>query len=141
MTVPVTLNVGGVLYTTSRTTLTLFGDSMLGRMFSGDWETAHDSEGRCFIDRDGHLFRHVLNFLRTGKLIIPEDFPELLQLKSEADFYQIEALIEVVEAEIVRRALLRPEPEVPQREQRHYYLDVVEITTISGRRWAHVRKY
>lgn len=63
---------------------------------------------------------------------MPEDFAELPQLKSEADFYQIEALIEAVEAEIARRALLRPEPEVPPRAQRHYYLDVVEVTTIAG---------
>lgn len=27
-----------------------------------------------FIDRDGHMFRYVLNFLRTSKLLIPDDF-------------------------------------------------------------------
>lgn len=27
-----------------------------------------------FIDRDGHMFRYILNFLRTSKLLIPDDF-------------------------------------------------------------------
>lgn len=27
-----------------------------------------------FIDRDGHMFRYILNFLRISKLLIPDDF-------------------------------------------------------------------
>lgn len=27
-----------------------------------------------FIDRDGHMFRYILNFLRTSKLLLPDDF-------------------------------------------------------------------
>ena len=41
------LNVGGMLYTTTRSTLTKFPDSMLGRMFGGDTQPSHlDSQGR-----------------------------------------------------------------------------------------------
>ena len=53
MSDPITLNVGGKLYTTSLATLTSFPDSMLGAMFSGKMPTKRDSQGNCFIDRDG----------------------------------------------------------------------------------------
>ncbi|XP_078681685.1 uncharacterized protein LOC144916433, partial [Branchiostoma floridae x Branchiostoma belcheri] len=92
----VTLDVGGHIYRTTMTTLTRYPDSMLGAMFGGDLETLRDDQGRYFIDRDGTLFRHVLNFLRTGQLVLPEDFKELPLLKMEADFYQIQPLIEAL---------------------------------------------
>ncbi|KAK2505463.1 hypothetical protein MC885_017699, partial [Smutsia gigantea] len=94
MTDPVTLNVGGHLYTTSLTTLTRYPDSMLGAMFGGDFPTARDPQGNYFIDRDGPLFRYVLNFLRTSELTLPLDFKEFDLLRKEADFYQIEPLIQ-----------------------------------------------
>ncbi|CAH1232510.1 KCTD21 [Branchiostoma lanceolatum] len=94
----VTLDVGGHVYRTTITTLTRYPDSMLGAMFSGDLGTLQDDQGRYFIDRDGTLFRHVLNFLRTSQLVLPEDFKELPLLEMEADFYQIQSLIEAVKS-------------------------------------------
>ncbi|XP_059800210.1 BTB/POZ domain-containing protein KCTD6a [Hypanus sabinus] len=90
---PVTLNVGGHLYSTSISTLTRYPDSMLGVMFRGDFPTAKDSQGNYFIDRDGPLFRYILNFLRTADLTLPHGFKEIDLLRKEADFYQIEPLI------------------------------------------------
>lgn len=93
----VTLNVGGVHYTTTRSTLTQFGDSMIGAMFSGRHLCPSlDHEGHAFIDRDGPMFRHVLNFLRSGRLRLPGDFRDHDMLEEEADFYQIVPLIEAV---------------------------------------------
>lgn len=90
----VTLNVGGVLYTTTRTTLTKYADSMLGAMFGGQYNpTALDQQGNYFIDRDGYMFRHILNFLRSGQLCLPQGFKDFDLLEAEADFYQIPALI------------------------------------------------
>ncbi|CAH1232504.1 KCTD21 [Branchiostoma lanceolatum] len=100
----VTLNVGGHFYTTARSTLTRYPDSMLGAMLIGDLETLQDDQGRYFIDRDGTLFRHVLNFLRTNQLVIPEDFKELPLLEMEADFYQIQPLIEAISSYKARLA-------------------------------------
>ncbi|XP_036381194.1 BTB/POZ domain-containing protein KCTD21-like isoform X2 [Megalops cyprinoides] len=100
----VTLNVGGKVYTTSRSTLTRFPDSMLGTMFSTAIPVKKDSQGHYFIDRDGKTFRHILNFLRTSHLDLPDNYKEIKLLKREADFYQIEPLIEAVqqkEAEIM----------------------------------------
>ncbi|XP_040049952.2 BTB/POZ domain-containing protein KCTD6 isoform X1 [Gasterosteus aculeatus] len=94
MSSPVTLNVGGCLYTTSLSTLQRYPDSMLGAMFRGDFPTTRDSQGSYFIDRDGTLFRYILNFLRTSELTLPLDFTETDLLRKEADFYQIEPLIQ-----------------------------------------------
>ena len=45
------------------------------------------------LDRDGHLFRYILNFLRDKCLNLPDNFSEYAQLRQEADFYQIEPII------------------------------------------------
>ncbi|TFJ97428.1 BTB/POZ domain-containing protein KCTD11 [Platysternon megacephalum] len=90
---PVTLNVGGKFYSTTLETLTRFPDSMLGAMFRGPRPARADRRGHFFIDRDGKAFRHVLNFLRLGRLDLPEGYSELALLRAEADFYQIRPLL------------------------------------------------
>ncbi|XP_072018527.1 uncharacterized protein [Amphiura filiformis] len=92
----VNVNVGGHVYTTTKNTLCRFPDSMLGCMFSGTLPSALDKEGNYFIDRDGTLFRYVLNFLRTSRLVLPKNFTEYELLGAEADFYQIPDLIDAV---------------------------------------------
>ena len=92
------LDVGGTRYSTSRSTLTKYPESMLGVMFSGrhDLETMKCSDGSFFIDRDGTHFRHILNYLRDGEEVIitfphsPETVRELLR---EAKYYQLEGLV------------------------------------------------
>lgn len=65
----VKLNVGGVKYETTLTTLTADGDeSMLGSMFSGRHELHTNDEGEVFIDRDGTHFGHILNMLRDASI-------------------------------------------------------------------------
>ena len=91
------VNVGGFVYTTSLDTLTRDPNSMLGAMFSGRQQIAKDTRGNYFIDRDGALFRHILNFLRTSELCLPQSFDEFDQLNAEADFYQIGDLIEALQ--------------------------------------------
>ncbi|XP_074839170.1 BTB/POZ domain-containing protein KCTD11 [Carettochelys insculpta] len=90
---PITLNVGGTVYTTTLETLTRFPDSMLGAMFRDPRPACTDHRGHYFIDRDGKAFRHVLNFLRQGRLELPEVYPELGLLQAEAGFYQIQPLL------------------------------------------------
>ena len=86
-------NVGGSTYTTTKTTITSYPESMLCRMISGSIPTATDIKQRIFIDRDGPLFRYILNFLRDKRLNLPENFTEYAQLRQEADFYRIEPII------------------------------------------------
>lgn len=94
----VNVNVGGYVYTTSLSTLLRFPESMVGCMFSGRLTIAKDTRGNYFIDRDGELFRYVLNFMRTSQLCLPESFEDFEQLSIEADFYQITSLIDALEA-------------------------------------------
>ncbi|RXM92722.1 BTB/POZ domain-containing protein KCTD21 [Acipenser ruthenus] len=91
---PVSINVGGQVYTTTLSTLTRFQDSMLGAMFRGKLPLLKDRKGNFFIDRDGKVFRHILNYLRSSSLDLPRDFSEMQLLKREADFYQIRPLLE-----------------------------------------------
>jgi ligand-binding sensor domain-containing protein len=74
----VELNVGGVFYTTYISTLTREKDSLLGQLFNGTSKSkiVKDSKGKYFIDRDGVLFRYVLDFLRNEKLTLPENSHE-----------------------------------------------------------------
>ncbi|XP_002731176.1 BTB/POZ domain-containing protein KCTD6-like [Saccoglossus kowalevskii] len=90
------LNVGGVIYTTTRATLLNYPHSMLGSMFSERVPTQLDQNGHYFIDRDGEIFRYVLNFLRSTRLSLPENFKDWELLATEADFFQIPELIEAI---------------------------------------------
>jgi hypothetical protein len=42
-----------------------------------------------FIDRDGGMFRHILNFMRNSRLLIPENFADLDLLLEEARYFDI----------------------------------------------------
>ncbi|XP_034563030.1 BTB/POZ domain-containing protein KCTD21-like [Notolabrus celidotus] len=93
---PVSLNVGGEIYTTTLGTLTRCQDSMLGAMFNGQIPVLRDNRGNVFIDRDGKVFRYILNYLRSSSLDLPDGFSELALLRREADFFQIRPLLEEI---------------------------------------------
>ncbi len=67
---PIDLNVGGQHYTITIDTLTRFNDSLLFRMFSRSRSESESASPKSdvpyFIDRDGILFRYILNYLRAG---------------------------------------------------------------------------
>ena len=90
----VNLNIGGQHFTTSIQTLTKDPDSMLAAMFSGRFELNPCEDGAFFIDRDGTHFRYILNYLRSGKLNLPENTTFEKELLEEAEFYQIQGMID-----------------------------------------------
>jgi len=94
----VKLNVGGHLFSTSLATLNKDPGSMLHAMFSGRFDTKASEDGSYFIDRDGTHFRYILNYLRTGQLIVPKDEIIREELLAEAEFYQVEGMIKVLTA-------------------------------------------
>jgi hypothetical protein len=96
----VKLNVGGVAYQTTLTTLTSHPDSMLSAMFSGRYKLPKDEKGRIFIDRDGTHFRHILNFLRDGTLNVPSDPILLVDLLRESQFYQLHELAILIKRQL-----------------------------------------
>lgn len=94
----VELNVGGVFYTTALSTLVKDEDSLLGKMFSGASKPAaiKDAKGRYFLDRDGVLFRYILDYLRNQKLVLPENFHEKERLKAEAEYFQLPTMVQSI---------------------------------------------
>lgn len=110
-TAPVHIDVGGTIYTSSLETLTkwvvvvtgneslLFNcplvlsrypDSRLAKLFNGTIPIVLDSlKQHYFIDRDGLMFRHILNFMRNSKLLISENFRDMDLLLEEARFFEI----------------------------------------------------
>ena len=91
--VVVKLNVGGQIYSTSRATLTKHSMSMLATMFSDRQAGSliKDKSGTVFIDRDGHLFGHILEWLRTGHVRLC-NAEEKEMLRVEADYYLLDGL-------------------------------------------------
>ncbi|XP_022808131.1 uncharacterized protein LOC111345119 [Stylophora pistillata] len=67
--------------------------SMVHAMFSGRFDTKPGEDGSYFIDRDGTHFRYILNYLRTGQLIVPNDEIIRRELLAGAKFYQVEGMI------------------------------------------------
>ncbi|XP_039266490.2 BTB/POZ domain-containing protein KCTD7-like [Styela clava] len=86
----ITLNIGGTIHTTSLSTLLKYPDSMLAVMFSGRHHLAMDDQGRYFIDRDGKLFIHILNYLRENKM---PPLSLVMDVYEEAQYYNITPLI------------------------------------------------
>jgi len=92
----VLLDIGGFQYSTSVHTLTSVPGSYFHKLFSeGTPKHLIGSDDRLFLDRDGRLFRHVLNCLRDpvnfeNKLKTKQDLDDL---RKEASFYGLEDLM------------------------------------------------
>ncbi|CAH1240593.1 KCTD9 [Branchiostoma lanceolatum] len=97
----ISVNVGGTLFTTTRSTLvTKEPESMLARMFDDEstslWSHARDDSGAYLIDRSPLYFEPILNFLRHGRLILNQGVnPE--GVLEEAKFFGIFTLVEILE--------------------------------------------
>ncbi|XP_029368644.1 BTB/POZ domain-containing protein KCTD16-like [Echeneis naucrates] len=97
------LNVGGQVYYTRHATLTSFPNSLLGKLFSNKKgssnDLSRDLRGRYFIDRDGFLFRYVLDYLRDKQVVLPDHFPERGRLKREAEYFQLPELAKLLSSD------------------------------------------
>lgn len=88
----VRLNVGGHLFTTTKSTLKRFPTDALDKILR-----KHDKEGNVFVDRDGRMFQYILGFLRSGKLCLPDDFSEFDSLTTEVEAYGISYLFKLLQ--------------------------------------------
>jgi len=93
------LNVGGTLFTTTRSTLSKDAKSFFHRLCQGELESQKDHSGAYMIDRDPHYFGPVLNYLRHGKLVMDKHLSEEGVLE-EAEFYNVTHLISLVQDRI-----------------------------------------
>ncbi|XP_016315855.1 BTB/POZ domain-containing protein kctd15-like isoform X3 [Sinocyclocheilus anshuiensis] len=70
----------------------------ISRLFNGTEPIVLDSlKQHYFIDRDGEIFRYILSFLRTCKLLLPDDFKDFSLLYEEARYYQLTPMIKELE--------------------------------------------
>ncbi|XP_056909348.1 BTB/POZ domain-containing protein KCTD7 isoform X3 [Takifugu flavidus] len=118
----ISLNIGGMHFTTRLSTLRRYEDTMLAAMFSGRHYIPRDADGRYFIDRDGTYFGSfsssfvlkvipgfaaesdenskadtildILNFLREGELPHRD---RVCAVHREAQYYAIGPLLENLE--------------------------------------------
>ncbi|EGC39301.1 hypothetical protein DICPUDRAFT_147946 [Dictyostelium purpureum] len=88
---PVILNIGGVKYEVMPSTLAQYPDTLLGNIFNPNNKHLRktDKKGEYFFDRNGRLFEFILNYYRTGKLVIPPDFPKEIIL-DEIRYFKID---------------------------------------------------
>ncbi|KAL7886043.1 hypothetical protein AOLI_G00063380 [Acnodon oligacanthus] len=105
------LNVGGQVYITRYSTLTSVPDSLLWEMFSqkSPKGLARDTKGRFFVDRDGFLFRYILDYMRDQQLVLPDHFPERGRLQREAEFFNLPELVKLLAPKISKQNSLGDE--------------------------------
>jgi hypothetical protein len=108
------LNVCGKRMHVARSTLVADQESMLARMFSQGSQlqpAETDEKGYFVLDRDVRLFRTVLQFLRTGVLMVDSRCSRQALLE-EARYFQLsrlEALLREPEPDFDRVSLVRGE--------------------------------
>lgn len=126
----ITLNIGGKLFTTTKTTLTQKDPmSMLAKMFTersrsftvtGEetefriQPSQQDSTGAFLIDRNPTYFEPILDYLRHGELIINSNINAAGVLE-EARFYGIESIVSILEEKVLRKGKLQKETEALTR--------------------------
>ena len=103
-----TLNVGGTLFRTTRTTLTMDPNSMLAALASGEWSSTTDETGAILLDRDPAFFGPILNWLRSSKLIISPSISYKGVLE-EAKFFDLPSLVALL-SPLVDASKPRPAP-------------------------------
>ena len=94
------LNVGGITYITTRTTLCQPG-SWFETMFSGKMKPGLQIDGSYFIDRDGPMFLHVLNYLRNlDRWLPPAETDILSRLVNEAEYFCLQGMLDKIKKAI-----------------------------------------
>jgi hypothetical protein len=91
MTIPtavINFNIGGKRYEVSRSLFESQSDTMLAKIASEQWQE-DDPESEIFIDRDGTIFRYVLNYLRDGEVKLPISERKDALIK-ELEFYNVD---------------------------------------------------
>ena len=89
----VTLNVGGQKFVTNTSVFMMDPECMLAKMFNGEMRPGDkDQDGAILIDRSPDYFKPILNYFRTGEVIIDPGISAEGVLQ-EAKYYGIKSLI------------------------------------------------
>jgi len=86
----IVLNVGGKRFTTSLTTLRSIKGTFFDEMFREEANTTISADGSYFIDRDPCTFGYVLDYLRSGDLLVKSDDSNIrMQVLDDAVFFKL----------------------------------------------------
>ena len=88
----VTLDVGGSLFYTSKSTLS-GGSSYFSRNFSDEWQGMAAEDDPIFLDRDADAFRALLSCLRAGRALLPTGRDLAVRLLLEAEYFGADAIL------------------------------------------------
>jgi len=83
----VDINIGGRVFTTFKSTLTSPQNSLFTLIFNNKVKIIKDMNGIVFIDRPPKIFDAILDGLRNGILVIPEDEEDKEIFEDEISFY------------------------------------------------------
>lgn len=93
------LNVDGYTYYTYKYVLLV--SQYFKTLLDGDMHDCTPVNGsEIFIDRDGHLFENILNYLRTGRIYNDEGNGGLKELRSEEEYFQLEELSRMISVKL-----------------------------------------
>ncbi|CAJ0598954.1 unnamed protein product [Cylicocyclus nassatus] len=99
----IVLEVEGVLFKTSLSTLTSVKGSYFNRIFQRDWKDRLDRRGHLFIDRDSTIFPLILNYLRDGIVWTPAR-QEMADNRCNMPYYLLSSMFEGAEPGKTRSA-------------------------------------
>ena len=104
----ITLDVGGIKYVTSIQTLTGH-ESMLKARFSGNYADIPSDDGSFFFDRNGELFKYILEYLRTGHLMLPSDWNQnhIWRFYIEVKYFMVKSLFDNVLYRLLNSGIVR----------------------------------
>jgi len=87
---PIVLNVGGTRFSTTLATLLSQNGTYFEQMFRSRSTTMHSPDGTFFIDRNPMTFEFILDFLRTGELLVESKDNDLRwYLLEDAKFFEL----------------------------------------------------
>ncbi|CAL2033870.1 unnamed protein product [Caenorhabditis brenneri] len=95
----VELNIGGVIFQTTKSTLMKF-DAFFKTMLETDIPLDTDKNGAIFVDRDPKHFRSILNFMRDGSVDISDLKADIQEIQTEAQYYLLDDLVELCAARL-----------------------------------------
>ena len=112
----VRLNVGGVIFITTLTTLKSCPESSLSKMFSSDnssyRDILKDESGAFLIDSSPTMFGYILDWCRYKQLILKENTVDLNSLEAVADYFCLEDMLEAVK---IRKEMVTEERKRKQK--------------------------
>eukprot|EP01129_Flabellula_baltica_P012318 TRINITY_DN5545_c0_g1_i1.p1 TRINITY_DN5545_c0_g1~~TRINITY_DN5545_c0_g1_i1.p1 ORF type:complete len:223 (-),score=64.37 TRINITY_DN5545_c0_g1_i1:409-1077(-) len=123
----VTLNVRGHRFTTKiHTIVNGAPDSLLSMLFAEEFGVELDENNEVYIDREGRYFHFIMEFIRDGFVLMPNDRDIHLKVAREAKFYGLENMLKILKVQY------RVEPPSELELEKENVRSVEETTVVTN---------